>query len=285
MNSTRFQTQLLLQLTRATSRQEVLDELLIRNLGLRSVTLWWQADGVQTAICNAGGPRAESAPFSLPGEPRYLLSVTPGFSLSEEVLAVMTLRLVHLDAQGLIATLTSQRSTLEVASRTDSLTGLRNRRAFDADLDGVDAAGGSFAVVFIDLDGFKELNDRHGHEVGDAMLRGYGHWLTRMIGSWGAAYRLGGDEFLLLVSGYPDSPDAFRCRSWTASGPASESPGVTRAGGSATWCGWPISGCTRPRPFSVRAPSRTTSTERPRLDHSVQVNSGRCPSASTSGRS
>ncbi len=209
MNSTRFQTQLLLQLTRATSRQEVLDELLIRNLGLRSVTLWWQADGVQTAICNAGGPRAESAPFSLPGEPRYLLSVTPGFSLSEEVLAVMTLRLVHLDAQGLIATLTSQRSTLEVASRTDSLTGLRNRRAFDADLDGVDAAGGSFAVVFIDLDGFKELNDRHGHEVGDAMLRGYGHWLTRMIGSWGAAYRLGGDEFLLLVSGYPDSPEAF----------------------------------------------------------------------------
>lgn len=209
MTSTRFQTQLLLQLTRARSRQEVLDELLIRNLGLRSVTLWWQADGVQTAICRAGESRTEGAPVSLPGEPRYLLSLTPGISLSDEVLAVMALRLVHLDAQGLIASLSSQRSTLEVASRTDPLTGLLNRRAFDSDLDGVDAVGDSFAVVFIDLDGFKELNDRHGHDVGDALLRGYGRWLKRMIGNWGAAYRLGGDEFLLLVSGYPGSPEVF----------------------------------------------------------------------------
>lgn len=209
MTSTRFQTQLLLRLTRAWSRQEVLDELLIRNLGLRSVTLWWHADGVQTAICRAGESRTEGAPVRLPGEPRYLLSLTPGITLSDEVLAVMTLRLVHLDAQGLIASLTSQRSTLEVASRTDPLTGLLNRRAFDGDLDGVDAVGGSFAVVFIDLDGFKELNDNHGHDVGDAMLRGYGRWLTRMIGNWGAAYRLGGDEFLLLVTGYPGSPEVF----------------------------------------------------------------------------
>lgn len=206
---TPFQAQLLLNLVRAESRQDLLDQLIIRILGLRSVTLWWQADGVQTPICRSGSLRAEAEPTALPSEPRYLLSVTPGIVLSLEVLAVLGLRLIHLDAQQTIAALNDDRSILEQAARTDALTGLLNRRAFDTDLDAVGAAGGSFAVVFIDLDGFKDLNDRFGHDIGDSLLRGYGTWLARMIGAWGRAYRMGGDEYLLLVTSFPGSAGEF----------------------------------------------------------------------------
>lgn len=208
-SSTQFQKQLLLKLTRVSSRQELLDQLLIRILGLRSATLWWYEDGVQTAIGHAGSSRDEGEPTMLQNEPRYLLSYTRTATLSEEVMAVLGLRLVYLDAQQVIADLYRQHSTLEAASRTDGLTGLLNRRAFDNDLDAIDAAGSSFAVVFIDLDGFKTLNDRFGHAVGDSLLRGYGTWLTRMIGAWGKVYRLGGDEFLLLVTSFPDTPENF----------------------------------------------------------------------------
>jgi diguanylate cyclase len=206
-----LQAQLLINLTIANSRQELLDELLLKLPKLKSVTLWWQADGVQTAICHTGedGSPGEGDPVTLPSERRYLLSFTAGVQLGPEVLAVLGLRLVHLDARHVIASLHDLRSSLEEAAQTDPLTGLLNRRAFDNDLDAVDAAGGSFAVVFIDLDGFKLLNDRYGHAVGDSMLRGYGTWLTRMIGSWGRAYRLGGDEYLILVTGFPGTPEEF----------------------------------------------------------------------------
>ena len=120
---TQFQEQLLLNLVRAESRQDLLDQLIIRTLGLRSVTLWWQADGVQTAICRAGSLRSEGEPTPLPSEARYLLSLTTGISLSPEVLAVLGLRLVHLDAQQTIAALNDHRSSLERAARTDALTG------------------------------------------------------------------------------------------------------------------------------------------------------------------
>ena len=206
---TQFQEQLLLNLVRADSRQDLLDQLTIRILGLRSATLWWQADGVMTLICRAGSLRNEGEPIALPSEARYLLSLTAGISLSPEVLAVLGLRLVHLDAQQTIAALNDHRSSLERAARTDALTGLLNRRAFDTDLDAVGAAGGAFAVVFIDLDGFKVLNDRFGHDVGDSLLRGYGTWLVRMTGAWGQAYRMGGDEYVLLVTSFPGQPAEF----------------------------------------------------------------------------
>ena len=170
---TQFQEQLLLNLVRADSRQDLLDQLTIRILGLRSATLWWKADGVMTLICRAGSLRNEGEPTALPSETRY------------------------------------HRSSLERAARTDALTGLLNRRAFDTDLDAVGAAGGAFAVVFIDLDGFKVLNDRFGHDVGDSLLRGYGTWLVRMTGAWGQAYRMGGDEYVLLVTSFPGQPAEF----------------------------------------------------------------------------
>jgi diguanylate cyclase (GGDEF)-like protein len=56
------------------------------------------------------------------------------------------------------------------------------------------------AVLFIDLDGFKQINDRHGHAAGDAVLRAVGNRLSAATRGGDVVARLGGDEFLMLVS-------------------------------------------------------------------------------------
>jgi diguanylate cyclase len=77
----------------------------------------------------------------------------------------------------------------------DFLTGLPNRSAFLSALQG---ATGSIAIVAIDLDGFKPVNDRHGHHAGDDLLRQVADRLKDCIGTDGIAARFGGDEFMLL---------------------------------------------------------------------------------------
>jgi diguanylate cyclase (GGDEF)-like protein len=89
-------------------------------------------------------------------------------------------------------------------ARTDELTGLPNRREVyealgraDADL----AAGGRLAVLVIDLNRFKEINDSFGHTAGDALLRQVGPRLTERLRSGDLLGRLGGDEFVVLAPG------------------------------------------------------------------------------------
>jgi diguanylate cyclase (GGDEF)-like protein len=85
---------------------------------------------------------------------------------------------------------------------TDSLTGLGNRRKLVADLErDLPAASRSrpLGVLLCDLDGFKLYNDAFGHPAGDALLARLGHRLQQVIGSAGSVYRLGGDEFCVVV--------------------------------------------------------------------------------------
>jgi two-component system cell cycle response regulator len=83
---------------------------------------------------------------------------------------------------------------------TDGLTGLGNRRALLADLDAAfEADGTPHVLALFDLDGFKSYNDNFGHPAGDALLTRLGQKLRRGIGPNGQTYRLGGDEFCLLV--------------------------------------------------------------------------------------
>ncbi|HXD66916.1 MAG TPA: diguanylate cyclase, partial [Solirubrobacteraceae bacterium] len=87
---------------------------------------------------------------------------------------------------------------------TDGLSGLGNRRRLMRDLDAAIAdADGDHpqTLVFFDLDGFKRYNDTFGHPAGDALLARLGAALPAAIGDRGRAYRLGGDEFCLLLSG------------------------------------------------------------------------------------
>jgi diguanylate cyclase (GGDEF)-like protein len=90
------------------------------------------------------------------------------------------------------------------AAVTDALTGLGNRRQLIDDLDHALRAGPDgrpSTLVFFDLNGFKRYNDSFGHGAGDVMLTRLGAALVRAVAGHGTAYRLGGDEFCLLLSG------------------------------------------------------------------------------------
>ena len=105
-----------------------------------------------------------------------------------------------------VANLCSLALRLDVArhdSLHDPLTGLLNRRAFDellaASCARSERYGWTFALVMIDLDHFKSVNDRLGHVAGDAALRAVGAELRSRLRAGDAAARIGGDEFALLL--------------------------------------------------------------------------------------
>ena len=90
-------------------------------------------------------------------------------------------------------------------ARRDALTGLANKRAFDELLGRLpDDAGpttGSTSLVLFDLDGFKGINDEHGHVVGDEILREVGRVFLRVVRTEDEIFRVGGDELALVVEG------------------------------------------------------------------------------------
>jgi diguanylate cyclase (GGDEF)-like protein len=87
---------------------------------------------------------------------------------------------------------------------TDSLTGLRNRRKLMQDLEQVAEVATTerpYGLLLLDLDGFKQYNDRFGHPMGDALLARLGNRLRDTMRGAGESYRLGGDEFCVLAAG------------------------------------------------------------------------------------
>jgi diguanylate cyclase (GGDEF)-like protein len=92
---------------------------------------------------------------------------------------------------------------LETAAMTDALTGIANRRAFDAELPRAIArarrSGEALSLALMDLNGLKALNDRHGHDAGDRLLReSAAAWAGQLRGSDLLA-RIGGDEFAVIL--------------------------------------------------------------------------------------
>jgi diguanylate cyclase (GGDEF)-like protein len=94
-----------------------------------------------------------------------------------------------------------QRHELAELSRTDPLTGCLNRRGLEERVARAIAAGKPFAVVTLDLDGLKRINDRGGHAAGDALLCATVERLGGTVRPNDAVGRLGGDEFALVLPG------------------------------------------------------------------------------------
>lgn len=82
-----------------------------------------------------------------------------------------------------------------IEARTDGLTRLHNRRAAEEML----ARTPDVVVALLDLDHFKHINDTHGHDVGDEVLRVVGRTLRRFIRGGDRAFRFGGEEFLVAL--------------------------------------------------------------------------------------
>ncbi|GGK67816.1 sensor domain-containing diguanylate cyclase [Nocardia camponoti] len=104
----------------------------------------------------------------------------------------------------------SNRKQLEYQATHDALTGLANRSLVLSELDAAladDGGRGIATVLFIDLDGFKIINDTLGHAVGDLVLREIAKRLQESLRTEDLVGRLGGDEFLVLLAGHPDVED------------------------------------------------------------------------------
>ncbi len=117
-----------------------------------------------------------------------------------EIYALQTENLKILNDTGLLHQAAME---LEKYANYDTLTGLPNRRFFferlERDVTESKKQMNKFAILFIDLDGFKDINDAHGHELGDEVLVTVGNRLLKCIRETDFAARLGGDEFAVII--------------------------------------------------------------------------------------
>lgn len=124
---------------------------------------------------------------------------------AQQLLFQQTLSLnARLDAQQQeIESLRQRQTELEERSRRDPLTGLANRAWLEEQLhlrfELCREQGRTMSVVFIDLDHFKKLNDRFGHQTGDRVLERFGHVLGSLVREGDLAGRYGGEEFLIIL--------------------------------------------------------------------------------------
>ncbi|WP_418314804.1 diguanylate cyclase domain-containing protein [Piscinibacter sakaiensis] len=102
-----------------------------------------------------------------------------------------------------------QHRLLQLSER-DALTGLFNRAGFDRRLETefAQGRGAELAMLYVDLDHFKPVNDRHGHPVGDRLLQLVAQRLLSLVRPTDVVARLGGDEFALLLSGVRNASNA-----------------------------------------------------------------------------
>jgi diguanylate cyclase (GGDEF)-like protein len=102
-----------------------------------------------------------------------------------------------------LAVMRERVTELESHADSDPLTAVMNRRGFERELKRAGAYvqryGGNAALVYLDLDGFKPVNDRHGHAAGDAVLKAVAAALAAAVRASDTVARIGGDEFAVLL--------------------------------------------------------------------------------------
>jgi diguanylate cyclase (GGDEF)-like protein len=132
------------------------------------------------------------------------VGVDPATAADDPRLIIMTIALlvcVTLANWSLVAAEMQQRD----AAVLDPLTGLLNRKALDMRILEVEQqaqlAGAPVALLACDLDRFKRVNDTHGHDRGDAVLRSFAYQMRKALRTFELIYRLGGDEFLFVLPG------------------------------------------------------------------------------------
>lgn len=155
-------------------------------------------------------------------------------NLAARVLAVLTLAAAI--ARVALAFRDSTRTALEsqLMARTDLLTGIPNRRRLVEDLDvalGAASPQRPRLLALFDLNGFKQYNDTFGHPAGDDLLARLAKELEATVAQWGCAYRMGGDEFCVLVQPGATPPDEIVAAATTALAEDGDGFSVTASSG------------------------------------------------------
>ena len=137
-------------------------------------------------------------------------------SRTENAYMVLTVIPVEWHADGTVSMVMQvvqdigQKVELENMANTDSMTGLFNERYFSRVLSICEAKKLPFVLYYLDLDRFKPVNDTYGHAMGDRLLKEISARLLRCIRSRDYAFRIGGDEFALIVSADMDEEQRAR---------------------------------------------------------------------------
>lgn len=132
---------------------------------------------------------------------------------AERVLSMFS-RLIgqQIDRERMVQALRHANDSLALSALTDTTTGLPNRRALMEEMQRRRATmarhGDELIVAFVDLDHFKAINDRHGHDIGDRFLTAIGERMRGALRSEDFVARIGGDEFVALSSGVRGDRDA-----------------------------------------------------------------------------
>jgi diguanylate cyclase (GGDEF)-like protein len=138
-----------------------------------------------------------------------------------------------------------ERNALRTTALTDPLTGLANRRSLlsrvEYEIARHTRSRGTFALIMLDLDGFKLLNDRFGHPTGDDLLRDVAVALKRAVREQDTVARIGGDEFCVLAP-ETDEPGTDRLISRITTAVARITAGVDALGVSAGAAAFPEDG-------------------------------------------
>ncbi len=136
----------------------------------------------------------------------FLVGYGAAFTSMEQMLSFMTTVIVVNSCAFAFARRNEvQRLRLEQLATIDPLTGVKNRRSMDIALELAlamhDRNGSSYALVVLDLDGFKQVNDQFGHSVGDGVLVDCARLVQKRSRKVDQLFRFGGEEFVLLIAG------------------------------------------------------------------------------------
>ncbi len=182
------------------------------------------AGAIHVRIRSKPKTRLRGLAVPLAGQDGYLLNLSFGIGVASAVrdlsltqsdfastdLAVELLYLIEArsavmkESRKLNLRLEDARMSAEEKAFTDGLTGLRNRRALDHVLARLLAAGARFALIHLDLDYFKQVNDTLGHAAGDQVLQTVAQRLLEQTREADSVARIGGDEFVLIFDRQTD---------------------------------------------------------------------------------
>lgn len=176
--------------------------------GLSATAMWFP---VLYALAYLAMTPGGAATFSLGYFAGALLAVPVGLAAGHRfapaavnpVVQFYLVNLVYLGLIGLYARYQREHASLKAQAASDFLTGLANRRRaeelIERELGRTARTGAAFSVLLLDLDHFKQINDLHGHNVGDRVLREVSLRLSRALRESDVLSRWGGEEFLALA--------------------------------------------------------------------------------------